>query len=124
MKLNKKGFTLIEILAIVVLIGVVAVIAIPNVTKQADDHAAKQTKLVKEQILNAAKMYFSKDKIDILLDTTKCIGNDEGVISECEVSVDKLVELELLTLSNNEHFGVTKVYITRNSAGKIDYKIK
>ena len=124
MKLNKKGFTLIEILAIVVLIGVVAVIAIPNVTKQADEHAAKQTKLVKEQITNAAKMYFSKDKIDILLDTTKCIGNDEGVISECEVSVDKLVELELLTLSNNEHSGVTKVYITRNSAGKIDYKIK
>ena len=124
MKLNKKGFTLIEILAIVVLIGVVAVIAIPNITKQADEHATKQTKLLKEQITNAAKIYFSKDKIDILLDTTKCVGNDEGEISECEVSVDKLVELELLTLSNNEHSGVTKVYITRNSAGKIDYKIK
>ena len=84
MKLNKKGFTLIEILAIVVLIGVVAVIAIPNVTKQADDHAAKQTKLVKEQILNAAKIAASSS---VRVDDNGWITDDPSV----KTNIEKLI---------------------------------
>lgn len=85
MKLNKKGFTLIEILAIVVLIGVVAVIAIPNVTKQADEHAAKQTKLVKEQILNAAKIAASSQ---VRVDDNGWITDDPSV----KTNIEKLIE--------------------------------
>lgn len=84
MKLNKKGFTLIEILAIVVLIGVVAVIAIPNVTKQADDHAAKQTKLLKEQILNAAKIAASSS---VRVDDNGWITDDPSV----KTNIEKLI---------------------------------
>ena len=125
MKLNKKGFTLIEILAIVVLIGVVAVMAIPNVTKQADDHAAKQTKLVKEQITNAAKMYFSDDseRIKVLFNTRCNNYNGNGSRHECEVSIDTLIEKELLSLGNNSSSSFEKIYINK-TGGKLYYKIK
>ena len=49
---NKKGFTLIEMIVVIVLIGVVLVIAIPNVIKlskgQEKNKFDAQTKLFKE----------------------------------------------------------------------------
>lgn len=128
--MNKKGFTLIEILAIVVLIGVVAVIAVPNITKQADEHSAKQTKLVREQITNAAKMYFSRDeeKIEVLLDATRCVNYDGTAADShpdkaCEVSIDTLITEELLSLGNNDTSSFSEVFIKRSS-GTISYEIK
>ncbi len=123
--MNKKGFTLIEILAIVVLIGVVAVIAIPNVSKQADDHSSKQTKLFKEQITNAAKMYFSNDneRIKVLFNTECNNYNGNGTKPKCEVSINTLIEKELLSLGNNSSSTFNKIYINKTS-GKISYKIK
>ncbi len=150
MKLNKKGFTLIEILAIVVLIGVVAVIAIPNITKQADDHAAKQNKLMEENIKNAAKIAASSE---IRIDDNGCITDDITVktnvekLLECttgtcmefvihledpviEVSGVKktkytLVNSELLTLSesNLEKYNEKTIKIEKDAAGEIKYDL-
>lgn len=100
--MNKKGFTLIEILAIVVLIGVIAVIAIPNITKQADEQATKQTNLLKEQITNAAKIAASSsvrvDDDGKITDNTATKSNIEKLI-ECK---DKSIEttcMEILIYS-------------------------
>lgn len=100
--MNKKGFTLIEILAIVVLIGVIAVIAIPNITKQADEQSTKQTNLLKEQITNAAKIAASSsvrvDDDGKITDNTSTKSNIEKLI-ECK---DKSIEttcMEILIYS-------------------------
>jgi type IV pilus assembly protein PilA len=49
MKLNKKGFTLVELLAVIVILAVILVIAIPNVLSIID-------KSRKDSMVNTAKM--------------------------------------------------------------------
>lgn len=116
--MNKKGFTLIEILAIVVLIGVIGVIAIPNITKQAEEHTYKQNKLTEEKLLNAAKIYASMDikingstyKIDNTQSSNieKLINCANGttcltmLIYSEDSEKDTLVKRELLAFSENE----------------------
>ena len=102
--MNKKGFTLIEILAIVVLIGVIAVIAIPNITKQADEQSTKQTNLLKEQITNAAKIAASSsvrvDDDGKITDNTSTKSNIEKLI-ECKDKSIKKDSLFVFTYLTN-----------------------
>lgn len=89
---NKKGFTLIEMIVVIVLIGVVLVIAIPNVIKlsrgQEQEKFNAQVKLLKE----AADVYKIRNK-GILFDETS--GGtvysvsynqmiSEGLLKNCE----------------------------------------
>lgn len=55
MKLNKKGFTLVEIIAVIALIAVIAVIATPNIVRMVDSNK-------KEQFVSDAKEMISKAK--------------------------------------------------------------
>ncbi|AGE23212.1 hypothetical protein GHH_c27010 [Geobacillus sp. GHH01] len=93
---NERGLTLIELLAVIVILGIVAAIAIPAIggliNKSKDD--AKIAEGI--QIINAAKLYMtantpetfphtlSKTELDSYLDNVK----DEGKDYEVEVSKD------------------------------------
>ena len=58
--MNEKGFTLTELLAIVALMGVIALVAIPNLTKEIKKNEDEQQKLLNKKIENASKLYASK----------------------------------------------------------------
>ncbi|MBR1748331.1 MAG: prepilin-type N-terminal cleavage/methylation domain-containing protein [Bacilli bacterium] len=62
---NKKGFTLVELLAVIVILGLIAVIAIPNSMKVSDE----------------VKKNLYCEKVDLLLTDAKRFGNDHlGVL--------------------------------------------
>lgn len=139
--MNKKGFTLIEILAIVVLIGVIGVIAIPNITKQAEEHTDKQNKLTEEKLLNAAKIYASMDikinestyKIDNTQSSNieKLIKCADGttcltmLIYSEDSEKDTLVKRELLAFSENEikAYKDNYVIVVKKEGTKLIYDI-
>ncbi|MGG3209654.1 prepilin-type N-terminal cleavage/methylation domain-containing protein [Geobacillus stearothermophilus] len=93
---NERGLTLIELLAVIVILGIVAAIAIPAIggliNKSKDD--AKIAEGI--QIINAAKLYMTanppdtfpatltKDQLDSYLDNVK----DKGKDYEVEVKKD------------------------------------
>ncbi len=54
---NKKGFTLIEILAAIVIMGVISLVAILGVTKIVRDSKAKQLVIIKNTISAAVDNY-------------------------------------------------------------------
>lgn len=57
MKINNKGFTLVEILAVVILLGVLATIAFPAILNVYQDVKVKTMRLAENNIKSAAKMY-------------------------------------------------------------------
>ena len=60
--MNKKGFTLTEILAVLVILGVVMVIAIPSVTNLQDRFKAKYYEKLDDTVISASKTYFKDNK--------------------------------------------------------------
>lgn len=57
----KKGFSLTEVVSVVVILGVLAAIAIPNFTKTQDKNNARQAVTYLRTIRLAEKMHFSKN---------------------------------------------------------------
>ena len=72
LKLNKKGFTLVEVLAVVVILGIIMLIAIPNVSSLINKNKIDSCKKLKENIISATKTYFSDYRYKISVDTDNC----------------------------------------------------
>lgn len=58
--MNKKGFTLVELLAIVVILAVIMVVAAPNMTKQIKKSEEESQNILNQKIENASKLYAAK----------------------------------------------------------------
>ena len=56
-----KGFTLLEVLITVIIIGILAGLAIPNFTKSRERALDKEAQTVLSLIQSAEKMYYMKD---------------------------------------------------------------
>ena len=55
--MNKKGFTLVELLAVLVILSLVAAICYPMVTKTINNQKSKLSEEQKNRIISAAKNY-------------------------------------------------------------------
>ena len=62
--MNKKGFTLIELIMVIVVIGIVAMIAIQSVTKRISDSKDRAYNIQVNKIENAAKKYMLENNED------------------------------------------------------------
>ena len=60
---NKTGFTLIEVMVVVIIIGILASISIPSFNKSMDNARAKEAHSTLELIYNAQKIYKLDKKI-------------------------------------------------------------
>lgn len=61
---NNKGFTLIEIIAVIVLIAVISLIAFLSVTAVIKNNKIKQLKVFSDNLTNAAEVYMTDKKDD------------------------------------------------------------
>lgn len=60
--MNKRGFTLVEVLAVVVVLGIIAGLFIPNVSKILRDNNLKIYKIKESELLKASKTYADYDE--------------------------------------------------------------
>lgn len=93
MKTNKKGFTLTEVLVVIVIIGIIIAIAIPGIVLIRNRINNRLLESKKETILVAAELYAKDGNIDFN-DTTRCdsrINDASGNVS-CHVFVYELIE--------------------------------
>ncbi|MDF2606480.1 MAG: prepilin-type cleavage/methylation protein [Bacillales bacterium] len=54
---NQRGLTLVELLAVVVILGIISAIAVPSIGKIIEETRVKAVKADAIQIINAAKLY-------------------------------------------------------------------
>ncbi|PIC96669.1 Tfp assembly type protein [Sporosarcina sp. P26b] len=88
-KLNQKGLTLVELLAVIVILGIIAAIAVPAIGNIITNSKVNAMKADGQNILAAAQMYFAEngEKTAELVDLTGGgFLNDVGGITEATVS--------------------------------------
>ena len=55
--MNKKGFTLVEVIVVVAILAILAIIAIPNVVKLFNKSVEETMKITEREVLDAANLY-------------------------------------------------------------------
>lgn len=101
--MKKNAFTLIELLATVVILVVVFMIITPKLTRLVKDQETKQKELLKEKLISSAKEY-ANDYDKYFFDGIKKVGDSNTV------TIKKLIEAGLIdedeTKDFNEFYGV------------------
>ena len=89
--MNKKGFTLTELLAIIVLIALIIGIAAPSITEQVKTEEEEKQNILNKKIENASKLYAAKYYADKLVD---CSGDCDISFTLSDIEKDGLIDLE------------------------------
>ena len=76
-KLNKKGFTLVELLAVIVVLAFVMVLAAPSVLSSMNSARQSSFMLYAEKMLNAAQSRYQSDQLIRIMDDTYCYNISE-----------------------------------------------
>lgn len=82
--MNKKGFTMIELLMVIAILGLLSLILVPGVIEMSNQNNIKSCQSLKKNIISAAKIYVTENKYELGFD---CENNKEKT-----VSIDTLVE--------------------------------
>ena len=62
---NKKGFTLIEVIMVIAIIGLLSIILVPNVIDLIEENKIESCKEVRENIISATKIYVANNKYEL-----------------------------------------------------------
>lgn len=81
-ELNKKGFTLVELLVVIVILGVIMSIAIPSITSSIERSKDKQKTQIIKLIESAGELYVDKHK---------------NTVKPGQITLDKLIGDGLIT---------------------------
>lgn len=120
-RLNREGFTLIEMLAVVVILGILATIMIPTVTTLIAKNKEDNFNNLKNSIISAAKIYVSDNRYNITLDSSNCDSNNQRNISMINGSEDMFIEsnsgklkIKILIDSGNLNDGNSEIINPKN----------
>lgn len=80
-KINNKGFTLVEILAVIAILGILATITIPTVGTLIETNKENSMDNLKKSIISAAKIYISDNRYKIKLANNSCETDNTRNIS-------------------------------------------
>ena len=90
MKNSKKGFTLVEIMIVVVIIGLLAAMAIPAFKKVRDNSQTKAITNNLRQLASAADQYFLENGATSV-STSELVGTDKYIKSVDQVAGETYV---------------------------------
>ena len=79
--MNKKGFTLVEIISVIALIAVVMIIIAPNLIKTLGDSTSKAMKIQEKEVAEAGLLYL-EDHCKNPIDGKKCLGFSGSTITK------------------------------------------
>lgn len=115
MKLNYKGFTLVELLAVIAIMGMLAVIMVPTISGVIEENKTNNLKNLENSIKSSARAYISDNRYEISLDDSSCDNNNNKrnitsigtgtnlkKITNSEISVSTLVNEGYLKSNSGE----------------------
>ena len=138
--MNKKGFTLIEVLAVVLIIGLIAALVFPSLINTIDTGKKASYDILINNIITASKSYYEECEYGNLSDKEKygsyaCkINNDKINITLGDLAntgfltgtTDNSTKIKkVINPDTNKDISSCKIIITKTktSKGKIDYVV-
>lgn len=124
MRKNNKGFTLVEILAVIVILLIIVLIAAPNMTKEIKRGEDANQNVLNQKIENAAHLYAAKYYADKIV---TCKSNEDNLcvsFSLNDLQQDGLINLNNSECTNNDENTTSNQYIEisyNSSESKIEY---
>lgn len=110
-RLNRKGFTLIELMVVIAILVVIMGIALPNITSSIERSKQKQIETKRKLVVSAGELYFDRHK-------STC-NKEQGVTLNALVSDDLVTEEEVedICSEKNEPYHCC----VRYSNGKLEF---
>ena len=71
--MNKKAFTLVELLVTIIIIGLIALMGFPSLQRMLNDNTTKEIETYGKSMIGAAKMYMQKEGRDISEDNSATV---------------------------------------------------
>ena len=117
--MNKKGFTLIEMLAVVAILSIAFVVFMPKINTAFKESRADQLQEVREMVAMAAEVYLDnkcgEKQMDLLKET------DSVTIYLSSISDCGLIDEKVYNPVSGEYVDLNNEYI--NDIGLIQYKV-
>lgn len=118
---NNNGFTLVELLAIIVILAIIMVLVAPNMTKQISEKEKTDQTILDEKIDNASRLYAAKYYSDRIVSCTSA-GSCGIEFTLNDLEQDGLINLkEKCSENDGKNISTQKIKI-ENSGGTINYK--
>ena len=110
-KYKRNGFTLVELMAVIIIISLIAILTFPNIVNQIKKTKKSNNKMVEDLLIAQAKKYVSDNKDELLEDEycmpiSTLIDNDyikEDIVNINDIKDNKVVHI---TLDNNNSYEV------------------
>lgn len=102
-KINIKGFTLTELIAVIAIIGVVLVIVVPATRKIMDNNASEKHILYVQTVEKAVIAY----------------ANIDGTVGENQVTIQTLLNKQYLSTNGNVSNTMQQITYKKDDNGKI-----
>lgn len=113
--MNKKGFTLVELLAVIIILGLLVGISFPIVRKSINKYKTQLCESQMDEIMNAAKLWGS-DNMEALPDGKE--NGDNEIDTTSDISTLKSTSYETLKIHLN--YLTEKNYINQMKNQKTD----
>ena len=101
MQLNRKGFTLVEVLAVIIILSMLMAITIPNVNTLINEQKNRALENIEKSIISAAKIYMSDNKYDLTFDTNPCTNDPSTTVSVGELINKGYIKQKKIKNPNN-----------------------
>ncbi len=116
-KINKKGFTLVELIVTITILGVVTLIALPGITAIQKNLNNRKYELFKNSIESTAKLYVDSRSEDVF-------GYDDNGCVEIDVTeLGKVRILEDVNINNVACINDDTFVRVRKSGDKYEYNV-
>ena len=76
---NKKGFTLVELLAVIVILAVLVLLAVPSVIKMMDNSKKNAFEVEANSLASSAKLAYAQDMLDGTIGDRTAVTIDSGL---------------------------------------------
>lgn len=86
--MNKKGFTLVEVIMVIAIIALLSLLLVPNVIGLINKNNIESCENLKDNIESAAKIYVNNNKYDLNI---KCYDSNKKDDTTLKISLQTLV---------------------------------
>ena len=111
--MNKRGITLVELIAVLVIIGLIATIVLPNINKIIKDSKDTTENVQESEIIEAAKSYLA----DNIEDSISFDNNQTATVSLDQLLTGGYLSREPKDLNTGEDYDLANSKVTIKKEG-------